>query len=85
MTLWRVEFGRAFHHAGRTRHATLRVGWYRLRLPDTHQPVWAVIYDDPDIDRTTVLLTNVPVYLPAIAKMVYNDCARFRDSNASLS
>jgi hypothetical protein len=49
------------------------VGWYRLRLPDTQQPLWAVIYYEAAIDRTTVLLTNVPVTNPQIAQQVYQD------------
>jgi hypothetical protein len=73
VTLWQAEFGTQFHHAGQTRRATLQVGWYRLRLPETHQPLWAVIYYEAAIDRTLVLLTNVPVYVPATAKCVYQD------------
>lgn len=73
VTLWRTEFGTVSHHAGRTRTATLQVGWYPLRLPDTHQRLWALVYYERQIDRTTVLLTNVPVYVPATAKLLYND------------
>ena len=73
VTLWQAEFGTQFHHAGATRQATLQVGWYRLRLPDTHQPLWAVVYYEAAIDRTTVLLTNVPVTKPKTAQQVYRD------------
>jgi hypothetical protein len=73
VTLWQAEFGTQFHHAGETRPATLQVGWYRLRLPDTHQPLWAVVYYEAAIDRTTVLLTNVPVTNPRTAQQVYRD------------
>lgn len=73
VTLWEAEFGTQFHHANQTRQATLKVGWYRLRLPDTQQPLWAVIYYEAAIDRTTVLLTNVPVTNPQMAQQVYQD------------
>ena len=73
VTLWQAEFGTQFHHAGQTRQATLNVGWYHLRLPETQQHVWAVVYYEAAIDRTTVLLTNIPVSVPATAKRVYRD------------
>jgi hypothetical protein len=73
VTLWEAEFGTQFHHAGQTRQATLKVGWYRLRLPDTHQPLWAVIFHEAAIDRTTVLLTNVPITNVQTAQQVYRD------------
>lgn len=73
VTLWQAEFGTTFHHAGRTRHVSLQVGWYHLRLPSTHQQLWAIVYYEQAIDRTLVLLTNVPVYVPATARLLYDD------------
>jgi hypothetical protein len=70
---WQV----AFTHAGTTRQATVKVGWLQLRLPETHQKVWAVVaeeYDEADqAVRTLVLLTNVPVRTEAAARSVYED------------
>ncbi len=70
---WQV----AFTHAGKTRQATVKVGWLQLRLPETHQRVWAVVaeeYDEGDqAVRTLVLLTNVPVRTAAEARSVYAD------------
>ena len=72
-TKWEV----AFTHAGKTRQATVKVGWLQLRLPTTHQQVWAVVaeeYDPADhAVRTLVLLTNVPVRTEADARSVYDD------------
>lgn len=73
VTLWRAEFGTVFCHAGKTRSAILQVGWYPLRLPDTQQRLWALVYYEREIERTTVLLTHVPVYVAATAKLLYND------------
>ena len=75
VTLWQAEFGTVFHHARKTRHATLQVGWYQLRLPDTQQPLWAIVCYEQAIDRTTVLLTNVPVSMPATARLLYHGWA----------
>ncbi len=70
---WQV----AFSHAGRTRLATIKVGWLRLRLPESHQQLWAVVAQEYDTTeratRTLVLLTNVAVSEVATARAVYED------------
>ncbi len=70
---WQV----AFSHAGRTRLATIKVGWLELRLPESHQPLWAVVAQEYDATeqatRTLVLLTNVAVWEEATARAVYED------------
>jgi hypothetical protein len=66
---WQV----AFTHAGRTRLATLQMGWLRLRLPHSHLPLWALVAYEADLDRTLVLLTNVPLTDLATAQSVYAD------------
>ncbi len=72
-TKWEVEF----RHAGKRRHATVKVGWLHLRLPTTQQEVWAVVAEEYDQEdravRTLVLLTNVPVRTEADARGVYDD------------
>lgn len=72
-TKWEV----AFTHAGKTRLATVKVGWLHLRLPETQQEVWAVVaeeYDQEDLAvRTLALLTKVPVVTEADARAVYED------------
>jgi hypothetical protein len=72
-TQWEVEFT----HAGKTRSATVKVGWLHLRLPATQQEVWAVVAEEYDKEdhavRTLVLLTNMPVRTEADARAVYAD------------
>ncbi len=78
-TKWEVEF----RHAGKTRPATVKVGWLHLRVPTTQQEVWAVVAEEYDQEdravRTLVLLTNVPVRTEGDARGVYDDwCLRGR-------
>ena len=72
-TQWEVEFT----HAGKTRPATVQVGWLHLRLPAMQQELWAVVAEEYDKEdrtvRTLVLLTNVPVTTEAEARAVYED------------
>jgi hypothetical protein len=72
-TKWEV----AFTHAGKTRQATVKVGWLHLRLPETQQELWAVVAEEYDREdkavRTLVLLTNVPILTEADARTVYED------------
>lgn len=70
---WRVSFT----HAGRRRLATIKVGWLELRLPDTHQKLWAVVAEEYDATeqavRTLVLLTNAEVKKEKKARELYDD------------
>ncbi len=72
-----VWFTHTFHvtftHARKTRPATIKVGWFPLRLPTTLQRLWALIAYDVAMDRTLVLLTNVPLNSVNEARCVYND------------
>ncbi len=62
-----------FHHARRERRVTVEIGWLHLRLPGQDESLWALVAHDPDLDRTLVLLTNVPILTPADAQTVYTD------------
>ena len=62
-----------FTHARKTRFATIKVGWFPLRLPTPHQRLWALVAYDVDMDRTLVLLTNVPLHSVNEARCVYDD------------
>lgn len=53
-------FSVTFNHARKRRRTNVKVGWLTLRLPTTHQRLWAIVVYDPPLDRTLVLLTNVP-------------------------
>jgi hypothetical protein len=72
-----VWFTHAFHvsfnHARKTRLATIKVGWFPLRLPTTQQRLWALVAYDVAMDRTLVLLTNVPLHSVKEARCVYDD------------
>ncbi|MCQ3980291.1 MAG: hypothetical protein DPW09_43320 [Anaerolineae bacterium] len=62
-----------FTHARQDRQATIYIGWLALRLPDTHQRLWAIVAYEPAIERTLVLLTNVPLVTIAQVRQVYDD------------
>lgn len=62
-----------FTHARKKRRATIQIGWFALRLPDTHQRLWALVAYEPALDRTLVLLTNLPLLTIADVRQVYND------------
>lgn len=62
-----------FSHARQTRVATIQLGWFQIRLPDTHQPMWVIVAHEERIDRTLVLLTNVPLHSVDDVRAVYND------------
>lgn len=77
---WQVTF----KHAGKTRLATVKVGWLHLRLPEEtdqhqhqHQQMWAVVaeeYDAADKEvRTLVLLSSEPVIEVSKAQELYED------------
>ena len=62
-----------FTHARKTRTATIKIGWYALRLPKTKQLLWAMVAYEEALNRTLVLLTNVPLISIAQVRSVYND------------
>lgn len=68
-----TAFQVAFTHAGKTRIATIQMGWLKLRLPETHQELWALVAEDSSEDRTLVLLTNLPIDDVQQAKQIYED------------
>jgi hypothetical protein len=63
----------AFRHAGQVRVASIALGWLQIRLPETQQVLWALVAQDPDLDRQVVLLTNIPIRTAADAEMVYTE------------
>jgi hypothetical protein len=68
-----LKFRVAFTHARKVRRADIELGWLMLRLPNTHQLLWALVAHDPDYDRDLVLLTNIPIRTAAEAKTVYTE------------
>jgi hypothetical protein len=63
----------AFTHARKVRHVDIELGWLMIRLPDTHQVLWAVVAHDPGHDHDLVLLTNIPVRTVSEAQAVYTE------------
>jgi len=72
-TLFTHKFRVSFTHARKVRLADLDIGWFRFRLPETEQDLWAIVAYEEDIDRTLVLITNVPLNDISDLRSVYND------------
>ena len=68
-----LHFRVAFTHSRKVRHVDIQLGWLMLRLPETHQLLWALVAHDPDLDRDLVLLTSLPIHTAAHAKAVYTE------------
>jgi hypothetical protein len=70
---WQISYQVAFQHAGRTRLADLKMGWFLVRLPDTHQQLWVLVAEDNLHPNTLTLLTNIPLLSVASAQQVFAD------------
>jgi hypothetical protein len=70
---WRVTYQVAFQHARRTHLTNLKMGWFRIRLPETHQILWVLVAEDDFHPHPLTLLTNIPQRTVAIAQLVYSD------------
>jgi hypothetical protein len=71
--LWQVTYRVAFQHARRIHLTDLKMGWFRIRLPDTHQVLWVLVAEDDFHSRPLTLLTNIPLRCISIAQQVYAD------------
>ena len=71
--LWQATFQAAFHHAGRTRLAKIKMGWFAICIPETRQKLWVLVAEDDLEKRTLVLLTNIPIRTQRTAQQIYND------------
>jgi len=69
----RIRLRVTFTHARKVHRVKIALGWLRLRLPETHQRLWAVVAHHPDDDHDLVLLTNIPVRTAAEAQAVYTE------------
>ena len=70
---WQITYQIAFQHAGRSRLADLKMGWFQSHLPETQQQVWALVAEDILHPNTLTLLTNIPILSVPIAQQVYAD------------
>ena len=62
-----------FQHAGETRLDTIHFGWFKVRLPNTQEPLWILVADDETLNRQLVLITNIPLTSVSAVQQVYND------------
>jgi hypothetical protein len=62
-----------FTHARQQRTVNMQIGWFRLRLPEKEQTLWAIVAHNPDKDRTLTLLTNIPLQTIDDVRSVYDD------------
>jgi len=70
---WQVTDQVAFQHAGRTRLADLKLGWFLIRLPDSQLPLSVIVSEDNLHPNTLSLLTNIPIPYATIAQHIYAD------------
>ena len=80
LVLWEGTFRTRFLRAGRIKERTIRLGWFRIRLPEHPKaPLWLLVTEtlDANLDegeeRVVALLTNIPVVNLATAQQVYQD------------
>jgi hypothetical protein len=62
-----------FTHARKTRRVRTGFGWLKIRLPETHQVLWALVAHDFDDGHDLILLTNVPLETADEVRTVYSD------------
>jgi hypothetical protein len=70
---WVTTYQAAFHHAGKTRLATIQAGWFTIRLPGTHQSLSVLVAHNDLENRNAVLITNVLICSEADALQIYSD------------
>jgi len=70
---YQVTFQVLFKHAGDTRLDTVHFGWFKIRIPGTHKPLWILVADDETLHRQLVLITNIPLTSVAVVQQIYND------------
>jgi len=77
LVLWQGAFEAYFHRAGRTKKRTLRLGWFRLRLPKDPDAMWLLIVETLDATdeegRLLGLLTSLPIETISAAQRVYEE------------
>jgi hypothetical protein len=69
----------AFTHAREVRTVQVELGWFKIRLLDTHQVLWVLVVHEKgeEDEEDLVLITNVPIESTADAQTVYSEW-RFR-------
>ncbi len=64
-----------FTHARKVRTVEMALGWFKIRLLDTHQVLWVLVAHEKntDPDDGLVLITNVPIETARDAETVYTE------------
>jgi len=62
-----------FTHARKVRTVQVELGWFKIRLLDTHQVLWVLVAHEKGEEEDLVLITNVPIESAADAKTVYRE------------
>ena len=70
---YQATFRVQFTHAGRTHRDTIKLGWFKMRIPGKTQELWVLVADDQTTPRQLVLITNVPLGNVSIVQQVYED------------
>ena len=68
-----LELRVAFTHARKVRVAEIGLGWLKIRIPGKQQILWALVAYEAELDRTLVLITNIPILTAQDAKTVYTE------------
>jgi hypothetical protein len=68
-----LELNVAFTHARKVRIADIELGWLKIRIPGEQQALWALVAYEAEIDRTLVLITNIPINTAHDAEAVYTE------------
>jgi hypothetical protein len=68
-----LELRVAFTHARKVRVAEIGLGWLKIRIPGKQQVLWAVVAYESKLDRTLVLITNIPIHTAPDAQAVYTE------------
>jgi hypothetical protein len=63
----------AFTHARKVRVAEIELGWLKVRIPGKQQILWALVAYESKLDRTLVLITNIPIHTAHDAEVVYTE------------
>jgi hypothetical protein len=62
-----------FTHARKDSVVHKALGWLHIRLPTTHQELWALVIHDPNLDDDVVLITNIPIETNHDAQLVFSE------------
>ncbi len=63
----------AFTHTRKVRVVKKTLGWLQIRLPGTHQVLWALVVHDSNLDSDVVLITNIPIQTAHDAQTVFTE------------